>query len=100
MAQKENIERQIEVLWELMAASAEDLKNPRFRSAPGWVQPRMLGGRDASYHSRVLAQLCRKGCVERVVIGGRQIRNAYGYKATIAGRIFYDMATASGREKK
>jgi hypothetical protein len=85
MAQKENIKRQVEVLREVIAASGEDVKCPRFRSCPGWVQPRMCGGRDASYHSRVLAQLWRKGLVERITIGGRQIRPAYGYKPTLAG---------------
>jgi len=40
-----------------------------------WVRPMDIGGRDSSYHSRVLASLFRKGLVERKGISSYRYRN-------------------------
>jgi hypothetical protein len=95
MANKENIELQIEVLGSLISASG-DLSNG------GWIKPRQIGAWDASYHSRVLKTLCRKNCVERKEMPSlARTRSQHVYRPTAAGVIFYDMATAnSAKESK
>lgn len=53
--------RQLEVLGDLNAAVRV---NPVER-----ITVMLCGGRDGSYHSSVLAQLCRKGLVTRKKVG-------------------------------
>lgn len=54
----------------------------------GWFRPMDVGGRDASDHSNILVELCRKGLIERRLrmVSGR----SYFYRLTDAGREWQD----------
>lgn len=54
-----------------------------------WLTPMKLGGTDGSHHSATLAQLARKGLVERRSRGGHT-RNAWEYRRTPAGKAAVD----------
>lgn len=51
-----------------------------------WSTPRLMGGTDQSHHSATLAQLERKGLVERRLRGGHT-RSAWEYRRTPAGAL-------------
>ena len=63
------------------------------------VAPMMLGGRDASYHSAVCAQLVRKGWATRHG-GVVWFRAAWKYRITPAGRRALDALAAGAKEAK
>ena len=50
-----------------------------------WRTPMMFGGTDGSHHSKTLAQLVRKGLVERSNRGG-YTRNVWQYRRTPTGK--------------
>jgi hypothetical protein len=60
---------------------------------PIWVTPMMVGGRDASHHSRTLARLASLGLAERRQRGG-WARQSYVYRITDAGRVLLRPALA------
>lgn len=51
--------------------------------AETWLRPMDLGGKDSSWHSKTLAQLVKKGLVERKTRGSDR---SYMYRATALGR--------------
>ena len=51
--------------------------------AKTWLRPMDLGGKDSSWHSKTLAQLVKKGLVERRTRGSNR---SYTYRATARGR--------------
>lgn len=65
-------EHEVEVLKDLRAATWRG----------GYVQPRDVGGRDSSHHSRTLAKLCRLGLAERRE-GGGVFKASWRYRAVL-----------------